>query len=618
MINFDTMDNFNVTKGSANHKIYQRAYDIKFNLEWLLTRIIQLKESWKDNFCREYNRTYNNLPVVFDYLIDRGMEGVELCINILSDKNVTKTNKIKSEEQDINVWDVLDDAEKLVNYIRKNFDFIISTFNERLEGKQATLITSPWLKIAERAGLFDEVLISIDNLMKCYVGMIKDEEKIISGLNPWYQDVRTWNGLASTWLGNDYQVSPTTQILKCPVYLKLAANDLLPPLSHEAAHVIFGNIKPLVLKKQNNKNETLKVESNIQNIHALYLSFYSELIDGNRIVDVGEEYEITEDTVLEILKIFNDSYYATTQFPGNLISEFYTDLVGALIGGPGLFISLGNQFYRPEFLCRTHPSIYYRVLLGKYYCKHIGLENSYWDQTITKMLRKMKEIDEKNETIFLENFQEEADEEKWRRYHAVKEIHASISKAFRDDFYVKKLMEVFTNCYSISPLFIGKDDDPKQIEDTCKNIAERIWLNSEVVVDARAKDIVAASVLMPIRRPAYPTGRLYQSLIFSSQEHIDEKIKKDLQEDIKNHMLPLMEKYHEGETKKAYSIIIANELISDHPELAEKYNNQLDEISIAIEHTMENRREGLIRNNLIKMEYDDKGNKLYWIEIKGD
>ena len=52
-------------------------------------------------------------------------------------------------------------------------------------------------------------------------------------------------------------------------------------------------------------------------------------------------------------------------------------------------------------------------------------------------------------------------------------------------------------------------------KETCKDIAKRIWINSEVVVGARSKDIVAASSLSPIRRPAFPTGRIYQSLINS-------------------------------------------------------------------------------------------------------
>ena len=516
------INDFNIMEDPAvEHPIYQKAFNIKFNLEWLTTRVIQLKESWKDNLCQKAIQEPNNVPMTFDFLTKVADDAINLCAKCLADENVTKKLKIRINNREENIWGILSYTEKALLLIRQQFDMIVSSYNERIEGKQVTLTTSPWLKLAERAGLFDLIFLGIDNLMKSYVGLVKDEQKLTSGLHYWYRDYRTWNGISSTWLGDDYEVSPNTQILKCPVNLKLAAHDLLPPLSHEAAHVIFGNILPLVIDDENNDNVSLTVKSNIQNIHALYLSFYSELTEGNRIENISEEYEITEKTVLKILKLYNNSYRATETFPGNIINEFFIDLIGALIGGPGLFISLYNQYYEPafdekDFLRETHPSVYQRMLLGKYYCKYMDLKGSDWYNVINNILTKLEKLEEKSEENYLKFLEDQQEEEVWMKYWAIKHIHDKLKRAFRDDFYITNLMEIFSNCYCISPLFIGPEDNPIEVYESCRQIAEKIWYKSKIITNARVKDIVAASTLYPIRRPAYPTGRLYQSFIYSS------------------------------------------------------------------------------------------------------
>ena len=78
-------------------------------------------------------------------------------------------------------------------------------------------------------------------------------------------------------------------------------------------------------------------------------------------------------------------------------------------------------------------------------------------------------------------------------------------------------------------------------------------------------------------------------------------------------MLSVCIKYHKGEKDKAYSNVIAQEIIKDYPEIAKFYNYQMKKISFATIFTADNGRGGgLVPRGLLKMDTDEEGRRRYW------
>jgi hypothetical protein len=78
-------------------------------------------------------------------------------------------------------------------------------------------------------------------------------------------------------------------------------------------------------------------------------------------------------------------------------------------------------------------------------------------------------------------------------------------------------------------------------------------------------------------------------------------------------MLSVCIKYHKGQENKAYSNVIAQEIIKDYPEIAKFYNYQMNKISFATIFTADNgRRGGLVPRGLLKMDLDEDDRRRYW------
>ena len=108
----------------------------------------------------------------------------------------------------------------------------------------------------------------------------------------------------------------------------------------------------------------------------------------------------------------------------------------------------------------------------------------------------------------------------------------------------------------------------------------------------------------------------------SVEVDIGEKIKNSLPDDVKELdrstfskvLLTVVKRYHKGEANKTYSKHLAKEIISDFPDIAEKYDYKLGKVSFAIIFAMDNGKGGLVRDGFVKMDKDDEGRRRYWVE----
>lgn len=526
------------------------------DLEWLFTKVRQLKQSWKRNLGKT-PRTFNRL----ERDIIRDIEKLTVIL----------------EDNIINSWSVLKEIENNRDQYRGFSDALLSAYSERMEGKQITTSIEPSIRMGETAGVYDQVLDVIDKILRVYSGKIKTEHNrfIFSKGGRSYG----WEGISSTWLNQDFEIFPHYQIFRAPINIKVNPRSLLSPISHETAHFIFFNIKPL-----GNPFFNRNMKNPIQDIHLLYLSFLYEFYTNREMRNITKPNRREIGEMQHLIKNKTISYPSSWDnmhryLRHNPLYELFTDFMAGIIAGPTFFINLNEIRYGPKYSdYSTALSHYDRLYLGHQMGKALKLDTrpeikidwldkinldpgiDGWGPVSAKsdsdrknlaniqrrqvverewrarashrfenlLFRQLEHHIDHLETMF-QNDVDVTDmigywmrtKQDWEalRDYTYKYDLTNASRILGQRKYIEAITNYFDMHYEKSPVFFT-DLSIDKIWETwkeCKDIAKRLWYDSEVVTDKRIADLIAASNMHPMRLPHYPTGRVYQSIIWAEE-----------------------------------------------------------------------------------------------------
>jgi len=278
------------------------------------------------------------------------------------------------------------------------------------------------------------------------------------------------------------------------------------------------------------------------------------------------EHEEGKNEVKNSLKIVRESLERDNKIiPGVL--EFFVDLLAGLIGGPAYFKSFGLVYYQstPGYsntdndkdhskrVYRDIPSHYprfdwVRYILGILLWKENDelkqnrdgwLEEywalpSYFEDALASVDASLEEDTPYNlADFFFENKGPKADDELDDFYtdYVVYLIKALFTG---EDFcLLKRFIDFFSDIFGDEFFFFGKkggvfdvaktelqeiEKDCRNVSERCKKYSEQLLLEHRIILDGRLKDISAASIMHPIKRPVVPSGPILHSLYYGTSK----------------------------------------------------------------------------------------------------
>lgn len=550
--------------GSVTNLAFRLAYELLLEFEWQLSRVEQLEKSWTRNVL-PLSSSCPNTPKTF----------IALKHDIQQDRDHSKVllqlSRRKINLSRYRIWAKLMYLVDWREFYKRIFGNLVSSYNERLEAERIFVAGEPSVRLGEQAGIIETAIIAIDKLLRSYCGLVK--EQYTDGLVYAGRTSRGWEGISSTVMARDFEIRPRYQIMAIPEKMKLMGHNLLTPVSHEASHFIFKNVRPI--EDPNHFNL-------IQYIHLAYLKFLSEYRISKPTFDLLTVREVEQMTQGEqrshLREVFdtldnNKLRYGKGSKDDVMVMELFIDMIAGLIGGPGYFVDLLGYSYYP-----THLLEYYReaegffhqipqrtrLMVGECLAKILGIdkfgstiffdkeeEPVSWYSMIRESFKAIAPI-ERTERARVARFRyrikrklrsalyevghpnaetlgEVLTEEESRfilfediideRDKSAKRIKKLLDTSGKN--YVTNLLEYFEVCYASNPSFFGSVDEDSIASEwlKCVNIARKISFGDTVVFDEKPRRIAAASTISPlVGRPFFPTGNFYHSLFLCREE----------------------------------------------------------------------------------------------------
>ena len=355
------------------------------------------------------------------------------------------------------LWDEYFEYFSAYRTYQEHITSISIEYNERIEEAQASTLIEPRLRVMVRSGSKPTLTEALNKLMKDYVPQSKKQHY-------------SWKGIVTMGTMWDYHIDSRFMILTLPTDIKLETHNKLPVLAHEGGH--------FVLAKD------------------------------------GEIGSIKKDFGRTVSRTFRES---GQEFNENKQEELFCDLYAGLVAGPFFYRSLMANIYYPYFLDKklmnagTHPESYIRRILGEVVSKKMNAGK--WSKATDKTLQRYKIYFEKTIDSHEELLQ-------------IEKIKEGVEKAVNDtyDSLLKKLRE-----YKVA--FFPEDKTSEEIYNGCLKIAKKLSWYEEIELHAPPKYIVAASLIseykiegekspLPLlKRPYFPTGRVYHSLYHTESNY---------------------------------------------------------------------------------------------------
>ncbi len=525
------------------------AYQVELELMWLLTRVHQLQLAWQAKPI--LLPRVASLPTLTHLVVsDAQMAHEILCFGPQIEKN-------RVFYEDAGALDEICDRLALHN---NALNALLTAYNERLEGLQLSNLMSPYVRVAEQAGVFDLALQSIDKLMADYCGIVK--EKLRTDSNLIFKE-GMWKGLVITSFRTDLSLWPDYSLLFVPVTMKLAPHNILTSIAHEAAHFLTLNSKV---------PEGDDEEGGPRDIHSLSKSFADDLLECFNEYDPVEDVE-EENRDLGLVKAAqvlwqkrsdmihklqgekhgteaeeDSSEYSLEEIfllryglrgARRFREELFTDLLTSQIGGPTFFLDVSRAPYRTTFGHHQYlVPLVARVILGLRIGETAGWDTRWMEPILEQFIRLQKAqfndyaMISKDVMLYLTDPQdEEIDYEELIKFSVTLWITDCMWRCVdevlqgRKCNHVEKLVKFFNDNFEkeSNPLFFPVSDLSEipdvsgRIFEHCEDIAARIFNSSEVVAWTKPRYVSAASSLSPLRRPHYPTAVMYHSILYSKQ-----------------------------------------------------------------------------------------------------
>jgi hypothetical protein len=513
----------------SKDRLSRKVYEAKFDSEWLITQMEHLTIAWSRVGRLYFPRTFNVLQDSMKRMLD-DIKALILHVNTYKLHKETEmlmqntetgcftsgvfARNYKTKLQD--AWQYLAKIELKQHQLSKLFQSLIMRFNEECESRHVVSEVNPHIRFCERAGLLDMYLIAANRLLKAYCGRPKPE--ILHA---------PWNGLVVSSASRDYRIDVNKQILYLPVDFRMNVHHKLHILAHESAHFILGNISKD--KKQTSIGTFWNdLHSNAAELAKQMKEDLSQL-GFSRNAGIEDQIHDKFEKIERFLtaNVISASNETKINFAD---SEVLCDAIACLSAGPEYFRSLANISFNPVFqhpIGDEHPSAWLRVQIGCFISQYQKWHKTSWGKLWESFI---KTIDiysgvAKASTAYLWN------EKDFRKEQLAEQtiLDPPVDPSVLDqNLYIIKAL--FDNDGALFAQLVDwiKDnfDDyfffeypftNSSIEEsyrTCQNLANRINEGEVILEGSRLRDIAAASLLEPLRRPRYPSGRIIHSLYY--------------------------------------------------------------------------------------------------------
>ena len=406
-----------------------------------------------------------------------------------------------------------------------------AVYNEHLEGMQVTSLTDPDVRVGNHACLLPLMIQAVDRLMVQYMGYLKENE--LEGISR-YRFPRTWYGISTTWTGHDLSIRTGTLLLQLPIYVRLVPGDVLPLICHEAAHFHFSQHFPF------HKDLTLLT-------HKLPESEIDQLTESQK--DFCRIYWQFTDNIKFCYDHFRPDFprEIAKKFEVKLqrvLHELFVDIIAGLIGSSGFFVCLARnncswinlldiKTKQPRYESHlVHIGI--RTQLGLWINEVLGV-GKQWNEPLVQMSNFLTQQESQQE----DQIYKLASKELIAIYENNKSFNDALSLALRIVIQrtgiVKQLVTFFTLHYEVNPLFFEYSSNcrPDSLKkyNSCADIVKSILKFDALLLNYEPKDVVAALELpvkenginYKLRRPMFPIGNVWMSLIYSKTTAAEER-----------------------------------------------------------------------------------------------
>lgn len=511
---------------SSSYDIFNiRLYNLKFDLEWLYGYLQRMFEAWKAEELDTDVITFQELDGWAVHCLKRLNKLIDLSESFFILEKFGRQSEELNHDNELNeMWEDLRKSSQEVANIKYLTSTILANFNEKLEGKQLVTASEPYVRFGERSEIFDQICYAMDNLFKDYCGKLKAH----------------WKGLVLPSFEIDFAIHPRTRILYLPMDIKVHVHDKLLPISHEAAHFILKLVSENIEKDASDDFYSEIWEP----IHIRARSFIKELKDHNLHSNVqNNEPKILNEKIDSILNEVENDLVTGLNDKRYTKSEVLCDIFAGISGGPGYFRSLGLNGFLPttDFETKLYPPTWLRIYLGLELfvnnfipCADVWVERikPAFDSMVEKHMnvdtqKRIIKCDFKKQERFVKRsiFPSLISSKDNKHISLLTNYNFYLIKAILSDKkYIKKILQWAKDYLGDEYLFFqwSKDKTKEALEEDskdeyykCEEIAKKLIYDDLLIENESPKMIAASSVLLPIKRPVYPSGRILHSLFYS-------------------------------------------------------------------------------------------------------
>ena len=549
----------NTTIPGVVDALANRIYNQKFDLELIFAYLLQLEAGWTMHLLTHPLRT-------FDLLL-KSLKNIYENLKKLSEDKIY-LDEVKNPNDKKEIWRKFSDTVDGISSLKETISDLITEYNDKQEGSQIAWMTAPYLRIGQRAGVIDLYTEGLNDLFKEYCG------RFFKVIDLWKGLVTPSSGRDFSIIPI-FQVLHLPVDIKFHVHGRLpimaheAAHFIFWCLfeAPDSSHFITKE-KELndALKNHPGFSNRDKLESEIRNkVKDFKDSIWEEMFsrakkEAERVLKYDEDSKML--VIKNIEKVKRRLERDQQIRPGSL--EFLVDLLAGLLAGPAYFKSFGLLYYQasPSFhkeskgkkqILHTYPMFYWvRIYLGilswgkgdqrKGWLEDYWELPSYFDDAIAKV--EIEEaMDIKSYSKYLRDsviekfedgigFKEERTPEFFTDYNTYL-INAFFFRDEEGNCLLNLFINFFEKFFDKNFFFFEKNggiicDDAstsekrsitmncKRKSKECLRIASQLVFDNKIILEGRLKDISAASIMPPIKRPVVPSGRILHSLYYGT------------------------------------------------------------------------------------------------------
>lgn len=492
--------------------LVKRAQDLEAHISWVMSRVDQLRLEWARSSSLPHNITIWQL---------------NQDLKKLKEDLAHKLDKPAAE-----LLDSIRQVHKDSSLCLQRYEAIVGLYNERLEGAHLAAVLEPYSRLGERAGVLGLTLTAIDALMADYCGKSRwpyltiDGKHFTDGVveedahSNDKKEIRGWYGLVTTTTGKDFSVHFDNHFLRVPVPVKLSARSFLLSVSHEAAHFIMAHLSNLGRSSKVPDDTAKALCKTIEDLHntvkkpleTLYAQrLYRHYVEEERYLPIVAGTLIKE----SINEVYRDMEVIS--------QEVVADVLGYLIGGPpfamgfntyrfdGITDGLWDRYGQGDPLM-IRPSL--RVKLGEWIGESLFWEDG-WIDLVHELGQQMYDVESRLDVSTTFSY----------RYTILQDvIEETLEDLVSNSALLADAQQILVDAFEPdgSPLFLSVENGkPRVSYQQIEELARRLLYDWELVLDARPRDLAAASALLqrfPVHRiSTFPTLRIYLSMAYSEQ-----------------------------------------------------------------------------------------------------